>query len=69
MKTGRMAPVERQLTNGALTSSNGLCAHTTMSVHFHSKKNVTWTTIRFTTLNMESEMEEIAQWMGINKRE
>lgn len=32
MKTGRMAPVERQLTNGALTSSNGLCVHTSMFV-------------------------------------
>lgn len=35
MKTGRMAPVKGQLTDGALSSRNGVCVHTNVHAETH----------------------------------
>lgn len=69
IKTGRMAPVKGQLTNGALSPSIRLAHKCTHRDGLHYRENFAKAIMGFKNSNKESEMEEITGWVGVNKAE
>lgn len=63
MKTGRMAPVKGQLTDGALTPSEGMCVHANVSTETAPPlfKTPHREVKRYKNSNKESKMEEITE--------